>query len=31
MTTPGIAANAYAQLSRVTEGAGNLEVMRMTI
>ena len=24
MTTPGIAANAYAQLARVTEGAGNL-------
>jgi hypothetical protein len=24
MTTPGIAANAYAQLARVTEGVGNL-------
>ena len=24
MTTPGIAANAYAQLARITEGAGSL-------
>jgi flagellar hook-basal body complex protein FliE len=24
MTTPGIAANAYAQLARITEGTGNL-------